>query len=229
MSQSPKLPRRLTAQQMALNHLRQLISGGFLQPDDRIRQEQLAEDLGCSVIPVREALKTLEAEGQVQYVPHRGYHVTRLSIDELTETYLIRRLLEDEIVRIAAPRLGPDDFAEFDRLMDSMESASTAADIATMITLNRDFHFRLFERADRPRMVDFIRMLWQATDSYRARYYADAPARERVDREHRSIVDALRAGEVDRAVEELDRHRGHAVAALASSLENDQPRPDSED
>ncbi|KAA1378141.1 GntR family transcriptional regulator [Aeromicrobium fastidiosum] len=218
MSQSPTRPTRVTAQQLALRHLRQLISDGVLKPDDRIRQEQLATELGCSVIPVREALKTLEAEGQIRYIPHRGYHVTRLSLAELKETYLIRRLLEDEIVRIAAPRLAEDDFEHLDRLMDAMESASSTGDVATMIESNRDLHFHIFEVAGQPRMVDFIRMLWQATDSYRALYYGDEVARDRVDHEHRSIVEALRTGDVDRAVAELERHRSHAVAALEERL-----------
>lgn len=70
-AQSPAPRRRETAQQVVLDHVRQLISTGTLKPDDRIRQEQLAEEL-TSVVPVREALKILEAEGMVQYVPHRG-------------------------------------------------------------------------------------------------------------------------------------------------------------
>src|SRR6476620_11209938 len=127
-AQPPPPARRATAQQVALEHLRDLLAGGHLKPDDRIRQEQLAAELGTSVIPVREALKTLEAEGQVRYAPHRGYQVTRLSLDELTETYLIRRLLEDEIVRIAAPLLSEDDFVELERLMGTMEEASATGD-----------------------------------------------------------------------------------------------------
>jgi DNA-binding GntR family transcriptional regulator len=216
----PPSPRqRATAQQIALEHVRTLISRGFLKPDDRIRQEQLAAELGCSVIPVREALKTLEAEGQVRYEPHRGYHVARLSLDELTETYLIRQLLEDEVVRVAAPRLRELHFAVLEKAMEVMESASGRRDVDAMIAANREFHFAIFSAAERPRMVDFIRMLWQSTDAYRSIYYTDAAARTRVDKEHRSIVDALRAGDVDRAVVELDRHRGHAVAALANRLD----------
>jgi DNA-binding GntR family transcriptional regulator len=215
----PPPRQRATAQQIALEHLRTLISRGFLKPDDRIRQEQLAADLGCSVIPVREALKTLEAEGQVRYEPHRGYHVARLSLSELTETYLIRRLLEDEVVRIAAPLLEDSHFEVLDHAMEVMESASGRRDVHGMIEANREFHFAIFAAADRPRMVDFIRMLWQATDAYRSIYYTDAGSRARVDAEHRSIVEALRAGDVERAVVELDRHRGHAVAALAERLQ----------
>lgn len=216
--QPPSPPRRATAQQLALEHLRDLISRGFLSPDDRIRQEQLASDLGTSVIPVREALKTLEAEGLVRYAPHRGYQVARLSLDELTETYLIRRLLEDEIVRIAAPLLDDDIYRRLEANMDDMEKASAQGDVRTMIEANRDFHFTIFGAADKPRMVDFIRMLWQSTDAYRSMYYNDVTARERVNTEHRSIVEALRRGEIERVLDELHRHREHAVKRLASTL-----------
>ncbi|KQW45937.1 hypothetical protein ASC77_18655 [Nocardioides sp. Root1257] len=217
--QHPGTTRRLTAQQFALEQIRELVASGRLKPDARIRQEQLAAELGTSVVPVREALKTLEAEGQVRYEPHRGYQVARLSLAELTETYLIRRLLEDEIVRIAAPLLDDKRFAELDRLMQAMESASAAGNPHLMIAANRDFHFTIFGAARHPRMEDFIRMLWQSTDAYRSVYYADRGARDRVNDEHASIVAALRAGDIDRALRELDEHRGHAVTDLAARLE----------
>ena len=219
-AQPPTPARRATAQQIALEHIRDLLASGHLKPDDRIRQEQLAAELGTSVIPVREALKTLEAEGQLRYAPHRGYQVTRLSLDELSETYLIRRLLEDEIVRIAAPLMGEELYAELDRLMGAMETASAAGDTRTMIGANRDLHFAIFGAARRPRMEDLIRMLWQSTDAYRSVYYTDEHARDRVNHEHRSIVEALRSGDVDRAVRELDEHRGHAIAALTERLDD---------
>ena len=166
---------------------------------------------------MREALKTLEAEGLVRYTPRRGYQVASMSIAELRETYLIRRLL-DEIVRIAAPRLREEDFGYLDEVMGEMEAASERGDAGAMIDANRRLHFCIFAAADHPRMSDFIRMLWQSTDAYRSVYYTDDAARRRVNAEHRSIVDALRAGDVERAVEELNRHRGHAVEALAGRL-----------
>jgi DNA-binding GntR family transcriptional regulator len=216
----PTPTRRVTAQQLALEHIRELVARGQLQPDARIRQEQLAAELGTSVIPVREALKTLEAEGQVRYAPHKGYQVAKLSLEELTETYLIRRLLEDEIVRIAVPLLTESHFAELEQLAHDMVEASAADDPHRMISANRDFHFTIFAAARHPRMEDFIRMLWQSTDAYRSVYYADRHARDRVNAEHASIVSALRAGDVDRAVRELDEHRRHAIAALAARLED---------
>jgi DNA-binding GntR family transcriptional regulator len=221
MTPSPSSPPpRQTAQQVALEHLRARLSDGTLRPDDRIRQEQLAAELGTSVIPVREALTTLQAEGLIRYVPHRGFHVARLSLDELSETYLIRRLLEDEIVRIAAPRLRDEHVATLTDALDEMERLADEGDISSMITANRQFHFTIFEAAERPRMVDFIRILWQTTDSYRSMYYAESTARRRVNDEHRSIVEALAAHDVERAVRELDQHREHAVADLGRRLES---------
>lgn len=217
-SPNPVPLRRVTAQQVALEQLRDLISQGHLKPDDWIRQEQIADGLGSSVVPVREALKTLEAEGLVRYIPHRGYQVIRLSLDELTETYLIRRLLEDETVRIAAPLLGEDDFAGLEAAMDTMESVGSD-DTTAMIRANRDFHFTIFAASRHPRMVDLIRMLWQTTDAYRSVYYADTAARDRVNAEHRAILKSLRSGQVELAIQQLGQHRSHAIAALAERLE----------
>lgn len=214
------VPPRRTAQHLALEHVRGLISAGTLRPDDRLRQEQLAADLGTSVIPVREALKTLEAEGLVRYEPHRGYRVARLSIDELTETYLIRRLLEDDVVRTAAPRLDAQVLATLEDAMTTMEQAADVGDVATMISANRAFHFTVFAAAGRPRTVELIRVLWQTTDSYRSMYYTDAAARRRVNHEHRSIVEALVDGDVERAIDELGQHRTHAVDDLVARLED---------
>ncbi len=217
-AQSPAPRRRETAQQVVLEHVRQLISTGTLKPDDRIRQDQLAEELSTSVVPVREALKILEAEGMVQYVPHRGYSVTRLSLAELTETYLVRRLLEDEVVRLGAPKLTAGDFAALEQAMDVMERAGAAGDLGTMIEANKSFHFRIFAAAQMPLMANYIRMLWQSTDAYRAFYYAEGAARDRVHAEHRRIVDALRDGDIEGAIAELHQHREHAVKALSARL-----------
>lgn len=203
---------------MALASLRAQLSSGALRPGDRIRQEQLAAELGTSVVPVREALTTLQAEGLVRHIPHRGYRVASLSLEELSETYLIRRLLEDEVVRIATPRLREEQLTVLREAAGEMEALTERGDVAAMMEVNRRFHFTLFEAADRPRMVDFIRILWMMTDAYRAMYYGRDDARQRVNHEHRGIIEALEDGDADRAVRELEAHRQHAVADLESRL-----------
>jgi DNA-binding GntR family transcriptional regulator len=219
MPRDSSVPPRATAQQLALNHLRRRIADGSLGPDARIRQERIAEEIGASVVPVREALKILEAEGQVLYVPHRGYQVRRLGVVELVETYRLRELLEDEAVRLASNQLGREAFAVLDELMITMEVASAAGDLREMTEANRAFHFLIFELAGMPRLTGFIRQLWQSTDAYRARYYGDVAHRNRVNDEHRRIVQALRAGRTEDVILLHREHRSAAVQSLKSVIE----------
>ncbi|MEV6926711.1 GntR family transcriptional regulator [Dactylosporangium sp. NPDC051485] len=208
----------VTAQDAALARLRDRLARGVLRPGDQIRQEVLAAELGLSVVPVREALKTLEVEGQVSYYRHRGYFVAQLDLDELTETYRIRTLLEGEAVARAVTRIGRDDL---DRLREAIRDIATftrSQDIAAVTAANRRFHFTLFEAAEMPRMTNFIRMLWDSTDAYRSLYFADAAHLRLINTEHRRILRAVREGDVAAAVELSAAHRDHALAALARLL-----------
>ena len=102
---SPGYSRPPTSQEAVLGEIRRAIMSRELQPGERVRQEQLAERLNVSRVPVREALKVLEAEGQVTYQAHRGYTVVALSLEELEEIYLARSLLEKEMTCRAVPKV----------------------------------------------------------------------------------------------------------------------------
>lgn len=212
-------PRRPpTAQEFVLGELRRGIVSGELRPGEQIRQDALAERLGTSRVPLREALKILEGEGQVAYHPHRGYFVAELSADDLTEVYRIRELLEDEAVRVALPLLDDDDVAAMRLAMQAIEAAADADDIPGMTRANREFHFLLIERANLPRLARLIRQLWDATDAYRSVYFAEAPNREQVEREHREILEAVRTRDLQATLAHLHAHRDHAVARVSELL-----------
>jgi DNA-binding GntR family transcriptional regulator len=212
-------PRR-TAQDAAIQALRERIAAGRLQAGEQIRQEQLADDLGVSVIPVREALKTLEAEGQVVYRPHQGYFVARLDAADLVEAYVIRDLLESEAVRRSLPRLGEEDFLRLEELIEDMDRHASTGDVLALTAANRLFHFTLFDAAAMPRLVNFVRILWDATDPYRSLYFAAPAERELANDEHREILVALRSRDADKAVALLREHRDNAIASLTAVLEN---------
>lgn len=209
---------RPTAQAAAIRALRERIASGRLQAGEQIRQEQLAEDLGVSVIPVREALKILEAEGQVVYRPHQGYFVARLDAADLVEAYVIRDLLETEAVRRSLPRLGPEDFLRLDELIEDMDRHAASGDVLALTAANRRFHFTLFDAAAMPRLVNFIRILWDATDPYRSLYFAAPAERELANDEHRAVLAALRSGDADKAVALLREHRDNAIESLTAIL-----------
>ena len=113
-----------TAQEFVLGELRRLIVTGELKAGEQIKQDALAESLGTSRVPLREALKILEGEGQVAYHPHRGYFVAELSAADLVEVYRIRQLLEDEAVATAIPRLSDGDVAALQQAMRDVAHAA---------------------------------------------------------------------------------------------------------
>lgn len=207
-----------TAQEFVLGELRRMIVSGELRAGEQIKQDSLAEQLGTSRVPLREALKILEGEGQVSYLPHRGYFVAELSADDLVEIYRIRQLLEDEAVSVAIPRLTASNLQELERAMQAVEAAGEAGDIAAITAANRQFHFLLIEVAGLPRLTRLIRQLWDATDAYRSVYFAEPVNRIQVEREHRQIMDALREHDIPRTIALLNTHRDHAVKRVSKVL-----------
>ncbi|WP_406349321.1 GntR family transcriptional regulator [Streptomyces sp. NBC_00144] len=216
MSSPIQRRRPQTTQQFVLEELRQAITGGRLKPGAAVRQDALAEQLGVSRLPLREALKTLEAEGLVRHEAHRGYYVVELSLTDLKEVYRLRELLETEAVRQACTRMSANTevLDALEEAQREVELAAEVGDVSAMTAANRRFHFTLYEAAAMPRLVRLIATLWDTTDAYRALYYADAAHRADVLYEHRSILEALGAGQGDEAVRLLDQHREHAVSAL---------------
>jgi DNA-binding GntR family transcriptional regulator len=208
-----------TAQEAILVELRRFIVTGALRPGQKIVQDSLAAQLGVSRVPLREALKILEGEGQVTYTARRGYFVTELSLSDLVEVYRIRELLEAEAVTVAVPQMTAEDIDRLEEAERDVQAAAGIADVIAMTSANRRFHFALIGACALPRLVWLIRLLWDATEVYRCVYYNEEHNREVVEAEHRALVAAVRAGDAATAVQVLTQHREHAIAALRPVME----------
>ncbi|MHA7155644.1 GntR family transcriptional regulator [Arthrobacter sp. TMN-50] len=211
--------RPTTAPAFVLAQLRRAIIAGDLVPGQPLRQDALAERFGVSRVPLREAFKVLEGEGQVVYTPHRGYKVATLSLTDLLEVYRIRELLEAEAVRVAIRRSDDDVVGELRAAAQEVETASADGDLLTMTEANRRFHFLMVTEARMPRLEKLIQVLWDATETYRFVYYGDEVNRHRVEDEHRRIIDAFADRDTDRVITLLNEHRNHAVDALRTFLD----------
>jgi DNA-binding GntR family transcriptional regulator len=207
-----------TAAQHALEGLRRAMVEGQLRPGDRIRQEEIAERLGVSLAPVREALAVLEQEGQVAYLPRRGYSVAELQLGEAREIYALRALLEERAARRALPLLDEEAISRIELAAGECAAAAAAGDVAAEREANRRFHFAVLASPDQVHTLRLIRLLWDSTETYRALYYSSPQGREESLGAHERIVAALRAGEADRLVAELDEHRERALERLAEIL-----------
>jgi DNA-binding GntR family transcriptional regulator len=207
-----------TAQQHALDWLRRAIVSGELRPRQRVNQEDVAERIGLSVAPVREALRALEQEGQVTYLPRRGYFVTELRMADLEEIYALRRVLEGRAAREALPALAPEALERIESAAADCVLTAEVGDVAGELAANRRFHFAILAAPGNPHAMRMIRMLWDSTEAYRALYYNSPEERGRSLEAHERILDALRAGDADRLVAELDGHRDRALDVLREVL-----------
>ncbi len=207
-----------TSGRHALDGLRRAIVAGELRPGERVRQEEVADALGISVAPVREALATLEREGQVAYRPRRGYFVAELDLAELEEIYALRALLEERAARAALPVLDDVAIEQIAAAARECAEAAAAGDVAAELAANRRFHFGILEAPGQAQTIRLIRLLWDSTEAYRAIYYNAPEARRSSLEAHERILAAIRDRDPDRLVAELDAHREQALAALGSLL-----------
>lgn len=213
------LGRALTVQETALLGLRSMILRGELRPGEQIIQDHIADQLGVSRVPIREALKTLEADGHASYSPNRGYFVAELRFSDLLEAYEIRAMLEDGAIRRSMTnKFTREDLARMRKAAQDVEHAHRKFDIIAMTAANRRFHFAMFEPSLMPRLINFIRILWESTDPYRSLYYASSENRQRVNDEHAAIIKAVKAKDVDLVLELTALHRVHALMGLESLL-----------
>jgi DNA-binding GntR family transcriptional regulator len=207
-----------TAQQHATDALRALIVRGELRPAQRVNQEDLAAQLGLSVAPVREALRVLEHEGQLTYLPRRGYFVTELHFADLQEIYALRAILEERAARQALPALDDEALERIAEAARDCVEAAEAGDVAGELAANRRFHFAILAAPGHPHLMRVIRLLWDSTEAYRAMYYNSPAERHEAVAAHERILAALRANDADRLVAELDDHRARALEVLGTIL-----------
>ncbi|MET0604598.1 MAG: GntR family transcriptional regulator [Baekduia sp.] len=207
-----------TAQQYAVDALRLLIVSGGLRPGQRVNQEDVARDVGLSVAPIREALRVLEQEGQVTYLPRRGYLVTELRIEDLEEIYALRAVVEGRAARDALPSLDEDALQRITLAAKECVDAAEVGDVVAELAANRRFHFGILDAPSRPHTMRVIRLLWDSTEAYRAMYYNSPEERHNSIDAHDRILDALRDRDPDRLVAELNDHRNRALEVLRGVL-----------
>lgn len=208
------LGRELAPDQVT-NRLRQAITSGLLRPGERLNQADLAERLGVSRMPIREALHKLQAEGLVTLQPYKGAVVAHLSKRELQEIYEMRTALESLAVRIAMEEGNEADLDEADRILRRMDETT---DSATWLALNTAFHDLLYAGADRPLLLETIDGLRNKSDRYLRLFASKRDRTATAQREHWAIVTALRDRDADRACALLRNHLQSTITSLSATL-----------
>jgi len=186
--------------------LKRRIFSSELLPGQQIRQEKIAQSIGVSRLPVREALRQLETEGLVTHEYNSGYSVARLSVSQFDQIYGLRRLVETAVLE-AIPKPTRSQLARVRGLHKAVAAAADALELNKMRLLNRDFHFEIFKLSDMELYVDELDRIWTLAMPYHAVYLYGQDGRDRSVREHALMVEAVRLGQRDRLIELMDAHR----------------------
>jgi DNA-binding GntR family transcriptional regulator len=183
--------------------LRGEITGGRLEPGAPLRQDEVAARYGVSRIPVREALRALQAEGLVSYEPNRGATVATFSLDDVLEMLEVRIALECHALRLAVPRMGGPDMEAAAAILAAYDEARDAAAWAEM---NWRFHATLYAPCDCRRLLKAVEENYGQSSIFARRYVSAVSGKERPQREHHRLLRLARDGKAEEAAVLLEDH-----------------------
>ncbi|MCB8952577.1 MAG: GntR family transcriptional regulator [Ardenticatenales bacterium] len=218
-------------QQKVSARLRADILNGVYRPGEWLRQKKLAQQLGVSQMPVREALKELAAEGLVEHLPYRGVRVIAYAPDEIADIYLHRAFLEGLAARTAAGIITPEELRQLAQLLAEMRQNRAPEQLAVYRQLNRRFHESVFTASRRGYLIRVLKQMWDTLPTMLWSNFAQTasqslPERDlRDEREHAAILDALTAGDGAAAEEAMRRHIENAGIQLITALQNTPTQP----
>jgi DNA-binding GntR family transcriptional regulator len=185
------------ATQRVADHLRKAILRGTIEPGERVRQEDIAQQLGASRLPVREALQMLAAEGLVEHEPNKGARVPYRSMHEVDVMYRMREQLEPLALAESVPLTSAGTMF---RLIEIQEEIEAGVDVNRFLELDREFHLRSYSGCTIEQLTGTITRLWNSTQFYRRAFMKLTGPERRwvVNAEHRLLLDAIdRRDEVD--------------------------------
>jgi DNA-binding GntR family transcriptional regulator len=208
-----------TLADVALAELKEAIVSGEIPPGTPIRLQEYVDRLQMSSVPIREALRFLEQKGLIERSPHRGVYVSQMSAQDLDDTYQIRLELESKALRMASEAMTDDDSARITELVERYAKASLAGDSVAR-DLHGDIHMSLYELSGSKWLLLLLPMLWDNSERYRRLALPLRGTPEQRIEEHRQIVEAVAAGDPDRAETLLRTHLSNSFEAAIASLRN---------
>lgn len=209
------------------DELREAIQNGTFEPGERLVERKLADRLGVSHIPVREALAKLAEEGLIERTPRRGARVALLTDKELAEISSLRIVLEQYVAQRVQQTWTPKTETQLRKIVDSMVAAAERKNIDTMFALDRRFHETLWEMADNRTLLTIASQLRSRINGFLRAANASLAPDELVAhaRSHDALVDALASGDQARAAEAMAAHVEIAAARITTNAEGDEHPP----
>jgi DNA-binding GntR family transcriptional regulator len=204
MDESVEAGAEVTSLAKAVVGIRGMILSGELLPGQKLLQADLAERLNVSRVPIREALSRLQAEGLITHKPNTGFTVVRFSRDELSEVYLMRKLLETELLRTL--KFDDIDTARLRQLNRELQGTVPRDASDRYQELNTEFHFTVFSASPLDLVCNEVARLWNMSAYYRSLYLFTEDA-SHLCAEHDAMIEAILREDTETLIELSDEHR----------------------
>ncbi|UWG97722.1 GntR family transcriptional regulator [Dehalobacter sp. DCM] len=201
--------------EIVLEALREAIVGGVLEPGERLMEIQLAEEMGVSRTPVREAIRKLELEGFVVMVPRRGAYVAGVSHKDVKDVFEIREALEGLAAGLAAEKITDEEIEELERVLHYEKEPDS---LEVLVQSDIDFHALLYKASRNERLNQILANLREQTNRFRTTSLAVPGRAKYAIQEHRAIVDAIARHDVEEAQRLAGAHIENAANVMYEAL-----------
>lgn len=207
--------------ELVLEAIREAIINGTLKPRERLMEIQLAEDLGVSRTPVREALRKLEMEGFIVMVPRKGAYVADLTFKDIADVFEIRSALEGLAASLAAERITDEELEDMERLLVQKAEAIANNDLEKLVIVDTKFHDAIYKASRNERLSIIINNLREQIQRFRATTLAYPGRMEASLYEHRGIMEALQSRDVLLSRQLAGEHIENAEISMIESIKSE--------
>lgn len=212
----------LPLRDVVFNTLRQAILKGELAPGERLMEIQLAERLGVSRTPIREAIRKLELEGLVLMIPRKGAEVARISEKSLRDVLEVRRSLEELAIELACQRMTEEEVAELERVQEQFREAVASGDAMKIAENDEAYHDVIYKGTYNDRLVQILNNLREQMYRYRLEYIKDEDKRQILLIEHDNILKAVRQRKVEEAKEAMREHIDNQEITVSKNIKEQE-------
>lgn len=214
----------LPLRDVVFNTLRQAILTGELKPGERLMEIHLANKLGVSRTPIREAIRKLELEGLVTMIPRRGAEVAQITEKSMNDVLEVRRALDALCVELACERITEEDLGRLKQACDAFEAAVRTKDVKKVAKADVELHDIIVQATGNQRLIQLINNLSEQMYRYRFEYIKDIGQHQRLIDEHRMIYESIVKKDREAASHAAHVHIDNQKKAIIAQIRSEKKK-----
>ena len=208
----------LPLREVVFRAIREAILKGELKAGERLMEIQLAEKLGVSRTPIREALRKLELEGLVVSIPRKGAMVAQMSAAEFEDMLVVRKSLEKLAASLACQRMTEEEMQDLERFANEMEDAMKRKNVIEIATADENFHECIYKSSKNPKLISILNSLREQFYRYRVEYLKIEENYQQLIKEHREMICGMLNQDEDYVVLIVDQHLSNQQTAVLQMI-----------